>query len=282
MAGRMDHTATLHRMSDLLAWIRRHGNFLVLLGALVVVGGIWGFVELAGEVMEGDTQKFDNRAILALRKPDNPATPELESIEPIGPPWLHEVGRDMTALGGVAVMTLITGAVVGYYLLVRKFHAMWLVLIAMAGGLLLSTALKWGFDRERPRLVPHLSQVYTSSFPSGHSMLSAVVYLTLGSLLTRLVPLRRVKIYFLTVALGLTFLVGISRVYMGVHYPTDVLAGWTAGLVWAVLVWLVARHLQRRGKVERDVDQPVDEKDPATLPAGAAAATSQPVSPRSA
>ena len=92
-------------------------------------------------------------------------------------------------------------------------------------------------------------------------MLSAVVYLTLGSLLTRLVPERRVKIYFLVVALGLTFLVGVSRVYMGVHYPTDVLAGWTAGLVWALLCWLAARQLQKRGKVEKDTDPTPDQAE---------------------
>src|SRR3954470_7238136 len=135
--------------------------------------------------------------------------------------------------------------------MVRKYHAMWLVLIASFGGLLLSTGLKSLVDRPRPQLVPHLSQVYTSSFPSGHSMMSAIVYLTLGSLLARLVPSRPVKVYCMFVAMGLTFLVGISRVYMGVHYPTDVLAGWTAGLVWALLVWLAARALQRRGTVEK-------------------------------
>ena len=241
------------RARGLFAWVKRHDNLLLLVVLLVVVGGVWGFVELAGDVMEGDTQKFDDWAIRALRRPDNPAVP-------IGPRWLHELGRDMTALGGVAVMIMLTGAVAGYFLLVRKYHAMWLVMAATVGGLVLSTALKWGFDRDRPQLVPHLSQVYTSSFPSGHSMLSAVVYLTLGSLLTRLVPQRRVKIYFLVVALLLTFLVGVSRVYMGVHYPTDVLAGWTAGLVWALLCWLAARQLQKRGAVERDVDPTPDEQ----------------------
>jgi undecaprenyl-diphosphatase len=231
------------------AWGREHVSLVVLLCALVIAGGIWGFAEIAGEVLEGDTQKFDDWAIKSLRRSDDPAMP-------IGPTWLHEVGRDATALGGVFVLTLMTFAVAGYLVIVRKFHAMWLVLGATFGGLVLSTILKNMFNRERPSVVPHLSIVHTSSFPSGHSMLSAVVYLTLGVMLSRLVPNRAAKIYFLVLAMLLSFIIGISRVYMGVHYPTDVLAGWTAGCVWATLCYVVARQLQKRGKVEKDTEEP--------------------------
>lgn len=230
-----------------VSWLAGHVN-IVLVAVLLIVGGTWGFIELADGVRDGDTQRFDDWAVRAMRRADDPS-------QPIGPRWLPEVGRDLTALGGVAVLTLTTVFVAGYLLIVRKYHAMWLVLAATLGGLLISTLLKHLIDRARPDLVPHLSHVYTSSFPSGHSMLSAVVYLTLGALLTRLASERRVKLYFLAAALLLTFLVGVSRVYMGVHYPTDVLAGWTAGLVWALLCWLVARYLQRRGAVERDADE---------------------------
>jgi undecaprenyl-diphosphatase len=170
---------------------------------------------------------------------------------PLGPPWLHEVGRDLTALGGVAFLSLMVAAVAGFLLLRQLYGALWLVLAATAGGLVASTLLKLLFERERPSIVPHLSIVSTHSFPSGHSMLSAVVYLTLGALLGRIVPGLRYKAYFLLVALTLTFLVGVSRVYLGVHFPTDVLAGWSAGLAWAALCWLVARYLQHRGAVER-------------------------------
>lgn len=129
--------------------------------------------------------------------------------------------------------------------------AMLLVLVATFSGLLVSLLLKHSFHRPRPELVPHLSYVYTSSFPSGHAMLSATVFLTLGALLGRFVQEPVLKAYFLVVAGILTFLVGVSRVYLGVHYPSDVLAGWTAGLAWALTCWLIAKAMQQRGVVEK-------------------------------
>lgn len=225
-----------------------------MMGILVAVSGSLFFIKLADEVLEGGTQHFDTWMIEHLQKPAPPIDPlGSPATIPTGPPWLREMGRDVTALGGVAVLMLVTFAVAGYLLMIRKYHAMWLMLIATFGGLFISTALKRAIDRPRPS-VSHYSYVYTSSFPSGHSMLSAVVYLTLGSMMTRLVPRRSEKIYCLTVALLLTFLVGVSRIYMGVHYPTDVLAGWCAGLVWAVLCWLATRYLQTRGAVEHDTE----------------------------
>jgi undecaprenyl-diphosphatase len=235
-------------------WLRDHKHFVVMVAMLIIVGGVWAFIALADEVLEGDTQHFDNRVMHLLQRPvagaDAPAATE---TLPIGPPWLREVGRDLTALGGVAVLTLVTIAVAGFLAISGKYRAMILVLVATFGGLIISSGLKHAIDRPRPN-VSHFAYVYTSSFPSGHSMLSAVVYLTLGSMLTRLVPNRLEKFYFLAVAMLLTFLVGISRVYMGVHYPTDVLAGWTAGLTWAVICWLVTRLLQKRGQVEKDTE----------------------------
>jgi undecaprenyl-diphosphatase len=232
---------SIHRA---VAWLS--ADLLLLLALLVLVAGVWGFVELADAVRAARTQRLDERILLALRNPARPA-------EPIGPRWLREAGPDITALGGPAVLTLMTAAVVGFLLLDRRYGAMWLVLLATSGGLLLSTLLKGLYDRPRPHVVPHLTQYSTTSFPSGHSMLSAVVYLTLGALLARLAGPLRLKVFFLAVAVLLTCLVGLSRVFLGVHYPTDVLAGWTAGLCWAVVCWLVARFLQRRGAVEKDL-----------------------------
>jgi undecaprenyl-diphosphatase len=239
--------------------LRDHKHFVVMVAMLIVVAGVWAFIALADEVIEGDTQHFDNRVMHLLQRPVTSTDRDVATATlPIGPPWLREVGRDLTALGGVAVLTLMTIAVAGFLAISRKYRAMVLVLIATFGGLLISSGLKHLIDRPRPN-VSHFAYVYTSSFPSGHSMLSAVVYLTLGSMLTRLVPNRIEKFYFLAVAMLLTFLVGISRVYMGVHYPTDVLAGWTAGLTWAVICWMVTRVLQKRGQVERDTEQVRDQ-----------------------
>lgn len=225
-----------------LEWIG--GHELSVLGAvLLTVVAAWAFVAIADEVLEGETQHIDERVVRWMRS-------EVDPSVPIGPGWLKESGRDLTALGGHWVVMLVVASVAGFLWLKRVYAAMWLVLASTLGGVVASLLLKLWFARERPSVVPHLTDVSSHSFPSGHSMLSAVVYLTLGALLARLVDERRLKAYFLLIALLLTFIVGLTRVYLGVHYPTDVLAGWSAGLVWACACWLVARWLQRRGAVE--------------------------------
>lgn len=226
-----------------LRWVGRHE-----LGSLLAVSGIslgtWVFVEVADSVGDGDTQGVDRALLLWLRTPGDVS-------DPIGPEWLEEVGRDLTALGGIAGLSLLTIAVVGHLLIARKPRAAAFISASVAGALALSFALKHSFNRPRPDLVPHLSIVHTSSFPSGHSMLSAAVYLTLGALLARLQTSLVLKAYVLLWALFAAFLTGVSRVYVGVHWPSDVLAGWAAGATWAALCWLLARKLQRRGEVEK-------------------------------
>jgi undecaprenyl-diphosphatase len=222
-------------------------DLLVMLSILAVVGGGWGFLEIADEVVEGETARVDERILLALRNPDDPS-------DPIGGPTIEELVRDLTALGGVAIIGLVTASAVGFLLMDRKFHAAILVLVATVGGQLLSSALKGLYDRPRPSVVPHLMHASQASFPSGHSLLAAVTYLTLGALLARLVDRPALKVYIVAVAVTLTGLVGLSRIYLGVHYPTDVLAGWCAGMAWAILCWEVARWLQRRGMVEESIE----------------------------
>jgi undecaprenyl-diphosphatase len=227
---------------SLLTWIgTREARTLVAL--LIVAGAAWTFAELADEVIEGETRAVDERLLLALRTSADPS-------DPLGPPWAEDIARDVTGLGGVGTLTLITAAAAGFLVLQRKRHLAVYLVAAVATGTLLGLALKWGFDRPRPDLVAHGQVLYTSSFPSGHSLISAVVYLTLGALLASGQTNLAIRTYLIALAAFLAVIVGLSRVYLGVHWPTDVLAGWTAGAAWALLCWVVAVRRRRREVVE--------------------------------
>ncbi len=218
------------------------------IGAVIAMGivalGALAFMAIADEALEGDTHAFDESILRALREPG-------DASNPIGPAWLADMMADLTALGGIAVLTLLVVGVVFYLLSVGKRGTALLVGGAVGSGAILSALLKLGFDRPRPDLVAHLSHAYSSSFPSGHAMLSAVTYLTLGVLLARAHERRRTKIIVMTYGVTLTVLIGLSRIYLGVHWPTDVMAGWALGAAWAAVWWLVAWWLQRRGKIEQ-------------------------------
>ncbi|PBB16234.1 phosphatase PAP2 family protein [Mesorhizobium sp. WSM4313] len=219
-------------------------EFPVLLAGLVIAGGLWGLVELMEVARATTPHTFDTEILLAFRRAGQPDSP-------IGPLWLEGAVRDVTALGSTAVLVLITTATILYLLLIRRPSTALFMFAAVAGGQVLSSLLKFEVDRPRPDLVSHLVNETSLSFPSGHAMLSAVTYLTLGSLTARFLPDRRTKVFVLGFAVLTTVLVGASRVYLGVHWPSDVLAGWCAGFAWAMLCWLAARLLQRR-KVVKD------------------------------
>lgn len=224
-------------------WVGRHELGVVVSTAGTALG-LFVFAKLASEIGEGEARSLDRALLLALRDP-------ADLSKPIGPAWVEQVARDVTALGGPAVLTLLTLAAVGYLVLSRRARAAGFLTFSVVGAGLVTTALKGLFGRERPTVVPHLVAVSSMSFPSGHSLLSAAVFLTLGSLLARLERQLVVKAYLLLWALFLAVLVGCSRVYVGVHWPTDVLGGWAAGASWAGLCWLFARWLQRRGQLDR-------------------------------
>lgn len=209
----------------------------------VVAAVLFAVAHLGSEIGEGETRGFDTRILLALRDAGDTA-------RPVGPAWLQAAMLDLTALGGTAVLTLVTAAALGYLLVAGRYATALVVAIAVGGGSLLNGLLKSGCDRARPDLVAHLVQVQSASFPSGHAMNSAVVYLTLGALLARAMPAWRVRAYVVAVGVALTLLVGASRVFLGVHWPTDVIGGWAVGASWACLCWLAARALQRRRVVE--------------------------------
>lgn len=196
-----------------------------------------GFAEISDEVTEGEGEVrwFDGGLLQALRTSD-PA-------DPIGPRAFEEVVVEITALGGFGVLALVTLLVVGYLLMQRKWADATLMLVATIGGTLISEGLKVGFSRPRPDLVAHVVEVHSMSFPSGHAMLSAVTYLTVGALLARSQTRTAERGYILGAAIVLTLLIGASRVYLGVHWPTDVLAGWCLGAAWALLCWIAATWL---------------------------------------
>lgn len=220
----------------------------ILLASALAAGGVWIFLKIADEVFEGETGKLDEAILLSLRNPADLA-------DPIGPSWFEEVMRDFTSLGGTAILVALCLAVLGYLLLQKKRRMALFMAAAVIGGFILSSTLKSFFDRPRPDIVPHSTYVMSASFPSGHSMLSAVVFLTLGGLLAHHIKNRRLKIYVLTLSVLATFIVGCSRIYLGVHWPTDVLAGWTAGASWALLCWTGVLLLQRRGRVKTHFKQ---------------------------
>lgn len=210
----------------------------VLAAVLIAVAGVWGFVELMAVARAVPPHAFDTQILLAFRVAGHPDTP-------LGPLWLQEVMRDITSLGSTIVLFLIMVAVAGYLLLIRRSSTALFVLFALIGGQALSSVLKLGVDRVRPDVVSHLSHVSTLSFPSGHAMMSAVTYLTLGLLAARFTPSRAIRIFLLAFAVLTTLMVGVSRLYLGVHWPSDVMAGWCAGFAWAMLCWLAARFWLR-------------------------------------
>jgi len=208
---------------------------LAVLGLLALAAN--AFFGIADEVGEGDTHAFDRAILFGLREPDG---------QPVGPHWLQIAAADLTALGSVTDLGLIVLLVVGVFLALKRWRMALILALASAGGLALSQGLKAIYGRERPPLSLHAVEVVNASFPSGHAMLSAAIFLTLGALIARFTRLKRLKAFALGGAVVLTLLIGASRVYLGVHWPTDVLAGWCIGAAWAALWWLAAYVWERR------------------------------------
>lgn len=218
-------------------WRRMRDEGAILLAFLALAALSLVFLKLASEMAEGETLGFD-RAIMQWMR------------DHAGGPAMRTTMLDITALGGTAVLTLVTVAVTGFLIVVRKAATAGFVAASVTGGALLSFALKLVFSRPRPDLVEHLVYVDTSSFPSGHAANSAVVYLTLGMLLASTQERHAPRIYLISVAILLTLAIGVSRVYLGVHWPSDVIAGWCAGAAWAGLCGIAGQWLQRRHRIE--------------------------------
>jgi undecaprenyl-diphosphatase len=225
-----------------LPWLSRVDSRLLLV-FLVFAPSIALFIQIAAEVIEGDTLDLDRWIMRSLRSSQ-------DSAVPIGGASVSEAMVEITVLGGTTVLTLVTMLAAFYLVARRKFALAMFLAAAIGAGSALNAVLKNLFLRDRPDLVPHLVEVTSASFPSGHAMNSAMVYLTLAALLVSVERSWRVRVYIMSAALFLVIAIGTSRVYLGVHWPSDVLAGWSAGAAWAVLCALVVHRLQREKKLE--------------------------------
>jgi undecaprenyl-diphosphatase len=225
------------------------GIYLVA-GFAVLLATAAAFAWLADEVGEGGTQRFDDAVLLWMHRH--------------GTPGLTSLALEVTALGSAAVVLMMMLVATAFLWLSRHRYSVLLLWVALVGGELLNGLLKSVFDRPRPRLFPWLTTATLSSFPSGHAMTSVIVYVTLAYLVARLQPGRRMRRVTFGVALVVVVAIGLSRMYLGVHYPSDVLAGYAAGFAWASFVALgmeAVRHFRTRQPevrhAEHDLDRPV-------------------------
>jgi undecaprenyl-diphosphatase len=215
-----------------------------LIAILAIACLLFAFGVIAQNVSAGTSLAFDQKVVLALRDPGNPSAP-------VGPAWAQEAARDLTSLGSIIVLLFMTFAVAIYLFLARKYAAAGLLLVTVFGGMAMNDLLKLAFARPRPDHVYQAARVFTSSFPSAHAELSAITYLTMAALLAQSQSSFKIGLYFIALAILLTISIGVSRVYLGVHYPTDVLGGWCIGAAWALACWVLMTWLQRGGRIER-------------------------------
>ena len=204
--------------------------FLLLVFTSLIT--LFVFIEISEAVIEGETRTIDHEILMLMRENPN-------GSEPIGPERFQYAVRDITSLGSTTILTLVTLFTLFFLYLKREIRSAIYVLSASIGGAVLVQILKFAFSRERPQIITPLVSEITMSFPSGHSAMSAVIYLSLAVLLLRVEQSNKYRIFIISSALIITFLVGLSRIYLGVHYPTDVIAGWMIGLFWALFCWII-------------------------------------------
>ena len=223
-------------MAGLLVNPARRLEARLLVAVVAVAAAIWGFLTLGSEVGEGETAAFDKAILLALRVPGRPDLLR-------GPAWLHETARDITALGGFTVLGLVTLGALAVLLVYARYRQ-----AAVFGGTAVvaqvaSEVIKHDIGRPRPMIVAHYDLITSSSFPSGHSLMAPAVYFTLAAIVAA-GEMRPAARRLMIVAAGLLVVaIGVSRIYLGVHWPTDVVAGWTLGSAIALVAWM---FLQRR------------------------------------
>ena len=222
------------------AWMRADLRLVAELAAIGIL--ILVFLKVAHETTQFDTDDMDEKILLALRN-----TPD----DPIGSPQVEAAVMHISALGSGAVTGLFILIFTLYFALAGRWRYALLMLATALGTLAAMGLLKWAYGRERPTIVTQIDPPGGLSFPSGHSMISMALYLTLGMLLAQAEKKRHLKIFVIATSAVLALMIGVSRMYLGVHWPTDVLAGWTAGATWALICGLAIRRVGRN-KIEGD------------------------------
>lgn len=228
--------------SDIVPFLRRATSVaraeFAALGALMIAAlGVMTFVEIADDTTEADGQAFDQMVLHWMQPAPG---------QPRGPWWLHEAAGDVTSLGGIAVLGLFALSAIGFLLILKKRLSAALLVTGLAGGVALSEGLKAVFERERPPAAYQAVETLNASFPSGHALLSTVFYLSVAVMMTRAFPRRRLKAYVLGVGMVFALMIGLTRIYLGAHWATDVFAGWSVGAAWAMCLWLVSYAVERR------------------------------------
>lgn len=224
------------------------GIFLVM-GAAIAIAGTWAFATLAGHVTSGSTQAFDNAVLRWL------GAHRIPSLDP--------VMLDITSLGTSSVVAMVVGVAALFLWLAQHKHSAILLFVATFGGVVLNNLLKLGFGRPRPEVIPWATTATFYSFPSGHAMSSTIVYSTVAYLAARLQRTHAARIAISLVAAIVIFLVCLSRLYLGVHYPSDVLAGVIIGLAWAAFCMATLEAIQLYAR--RNAPELLQEEHPAPV-----------------
>ena len=219
-------------------WRFGRAELAALAAMIVAAGGLLAFLEIADEMEDEEGRSVDWQVLDILRPSANPH-------DPWGPPWIEHAMLDLTSFGGVANLAVIAVAAVIFLLIQRRAASALLLMVSLGGGLALSETIKALFGRDRPPIAYRAMETLNASFPSGHALLSTVTYLTLGALLAQAMQRKRLRVFVFGVAVFLALIVGLSRIYLGVHWTTDVLAGWSLGAAWAMVCWLAAWAVKR-------------------------------------
>jgi len=240
-----------------LRFIGRHAEsayatfgIFLLAGAAIAIAGTWAFAALAGHVSSGGTQAFDDAVLTWLGQ---------QRTKPLDAFML-----DITSLGTSSVVFMVVGVAALFLWLNKHKHSAILLLVSTAGGVLLNNLLKFGFSRPRPDIIPWVTTATFYSFPSGHAMSATVVYSTVAYLAGRLQRTHIARLAITIVAVLVIGIICLSRLYLGVHYPSDVIAGVIVGVAWAGFCMATLEAIQLYAR--RNAPQMLEQEHPAPAP----------------